>query len=382
MRTIFLSAALMFALFFRSYCQVESPQVHYYIKGHVEGKDGEKIVLHIPSQNPALDETAEIKDGYFVMAGSYRETEKAFLSYDDATFADGEGVMLIPLFLEDTVLLEPYPGIPGAMRIVKGELNRRADSLWQIEITNYWTEVREYSRAADSAYKAGNKEEAMKYYELKRNAEVVAKKRFYEDVLLPDSGSVITLEYLYHYGTDPPVFDIPALKGYLGHIDQDLSSSFYYKSLRNYLNGEESTLQGRKYHDVLVSDSSGNTVFLSSLTNGHKVILLDFWASYCTICRANNKKLRSVYQKYHPDGFEIISISIDDNLTRWKKACDQDRLPWPSFLAIPDTYTDKIYKVRALPTTYLIDQDGKVFKRNAEFDDIVKILSNTFTGNP
>jgi peroxiredoxin len=368
-------------IFSSAFCQDESSKIHYYIKGHVEGKDGEKIVLHIPSQNVLLDQVAEIMDGYFEITGEYRETERAYFTYDNATYEDPNGVMMIPLFLEDTVLLESYPGIPGAMRIVKGELNHRADSLYQIEINRYWSDVKKFSRAGDSAYEAGDEKEARKYYELKNEAQVPAKKRYYEEILMPDSGSIITLEYLYHYGISSPFLDIGAVKEYLGHIDKSLSSSYYYQAIQNYIIGEESTLQGQIYHDVTVSDSSGNTKSLSALMGGNKIVLLDFWASYCTICRANNKKLQSVYKKYHKEGFEIVSISIDDNLTRWKKACNQDRLPWPSFLAIPDTYTDKIYNIRALPTTYLIDRNGKIFDRNTELTKLVQILSETLPNN-
>src|SRR5262245_33081602 len=70
----------------------------------------------------------------------------------------------------------------------------------------------------------------------------------------------------------------------------------------------------------------GDTLSLESLKG--KVILLDFWASWCGPCRASNKDLVKLYSKFKTKGFEIFSVSLDDNKKNWAKAITKDKMTW------------------------------------------------------
>jgi thiol-disulfide isomerase/thioredoxin len=105
----------------------------------------------------------------------------------------------------------------------------------------------------------------------------------------------------------------------------------------------------------------GDSLSLASLKG--KVILLDFWASWCMPCRAANKNLVKLYAKYKPEGFEIFSVSLDQDKKDWEKAIGKDKITW---LQVNDprggweAVTARDWNISQLPTTFLINKKGDV----------------------
>ena len=78
--------------------------------------------------------------------------------------------------------------------------------------------------------------------------------------------------------------------------------------------------------EIALPTASGDTIRLSSLKG--KVVLLDFWASWCPPCRASNKQLAKLYPKYKEKGFEIFGVSFDEDKSKWTKAISKDKVSW------------------------------------------------------
>lgn len=120
---------------------------------------------------------------------------------------------------------------------------------------------------------------------------------------------------------------------------------------------------GQKAQPFSVKDEEGKELTLESLLSGKNYLLLDFWASWCGPCRREIPNIKNQYALYKDKGLEVVSISIDKNADAWRKAVEEEALEWPNFLS-PDVADQ--YKVKAVPTMYLLDNEGKIVAENSD----------------
>lgn len=118
--------------------------------------------------------------------------------------------------------------------------------------------------------------------------------------------------------------------------------------------------QGMPAEEIALKSINGDTLNLSSLRG--KVVLIDFWASWCMPCRASNKAYRKVYSKFRDKGFEIFAVSLDDTDEAWKAAVVKDKIEWPQVIDHGgwEANTAQRWQVSALPTNYLMDKEGRL----------------------
>ncbi|MCB9336373.1 MAG: TlpA family protein disulfide reductase [Flavobacteriales bacterium] len=138
--------------------------------------------------------------------------------------------------------------------------------------------------------------------------------------------------------------------------------------------------------EIALTSPEGNTLKLSSLRG--KYVLIDFWASWCGPCRRENPNVVSAYKKYNKakfkegKGFEVFSVSLDNDPERWKTAIDQDKLSWTYHVSdLKGWYSSaaKTYRINSIPSSFLIDPDGKIIAKNLKgmglhlkLDELVK----------
>jgi thiol-disulfide isomerase/thioredoxin len=91
-----------------------------------------------------------------------------------------------------------------------------------------------------------------------------------------------------------------------------------------------------------------------------KYLLIDFWASWCGPCRQAIPKVKELYKEKQPEGFEVVSISIDDNEKAWRKAMGEEKMPWGQMLAPNKDTTMKQFQFSGVPTFYMVDPNGKI----------------------
>ena len=130
--------------------------------------------------------------------------------------------------------------------------------------------------------------------------------------------------------------------------------------------------------EVSLPDAMDSMINLSSL-NG-KVVLIDFWASWCAPCRAVNPYIQKLYKKYKAKGFEVFAVSLDVKKEAWLKAVKKDKLTYT--LVIDNTgWNSKVaesFFVDQLPTNFLLDKTGKIVAINIEgkelFDKVKEMV--------
>lgn len=131
---------------------------------------------------------------------------------------------------------------------------------------------------------------------------------------------------------------------------------------------------GKEVIPFSLQDQVGDTVDLKGLRG--KYVLIDFWASWCGPCRAKHPSLVELYKKYQSKDFEILGISIDKNPTHWKKALEEDKLPWKNVLDLKDS-ENKVasqYGIKAIPYNFLLDKNGVLIAKNLHDEKLINKL--------
>lgn len=108
-----------------------------------------------------------------------------------------------------------------------------------------------------------------------------------------------------------------------------------------------------------------------------KIILVDFWASYCAPCRQQVPELKALYKKYKNQGLDIISISIDEDPKQWERASAIDSLSWHNVaecVAQNDSKNIKNFVIKSIPANYVINNKGQLIGRNVGLDSLEKML--------
>jgi peroxiredoxin len=128
----------------------------------------------------------------------------------------------------------------------------------------------------------------------------------------------------------------------------------------------EKVAVGKKFSDIELPDPEGKSHKLSEYVGNGKVVLIDFWASWCGPCRADMPHVTEVYKQYKNKGFEIVGLSLDRDGDAWKKGIKDLNITWPqlSDLKYWQSAAAALYGVNSIPHTVLIDREGVIIAKD------------------
>ena len=136
--------------------------------------------------------------------------------------------------------------------------------------------------------------------------------------------------------------------------------------------GKAQIALGQSAPDISLPNANDSIVHLSSLKG--KVVLIDFWASWCEPCRQSNPQTARLYKKYKEQGLEVVGVSIDNKKQEWLQAVKSDKL---SFIQVNDDNgwaapVANDYGVNEIPSTFLVNKEGKIIAIDADGNNLDK----------
>ncbi len=153
-------------------------------------------------------------------------------------------------------------------------------------------------------------------------------------------------------------------------------NSPYIKSFHEDVLSKKKLANGTPAPEITMNTVEGKALSLSSLKG--KTVLIDFWASWCAPCRAENPNVVKAYSNYKSKGFEVFSVSLDADVNKWKLAIQKDNLSWASHVCDFKAWQSpvvQLYGFKGIPYNVLIDKEGKIIAKNLRGEELEKKLT-------
>ena len=317
------------------------------------------------------DSAYAAKDGAFNFTGSGSEGSSLYYLTFGNTTPPG-----IPVILENGAQVKlGVTKVGGAydLTLVGGEYNKSMLSLYNL-YTGFEKEMEAFNAEVATIDATTVTEEIRTNTTQRYNKMISSRSEAIEQFIQNEPASPAT------YFAVKYLFQKPASKLILiaaDKMEKELPNSLYTKNLVSLAANIGPTVEGAIAPEISLKTPEGEILALSSLRG--KVVLIDFWASWCGPCRKENPNVKKIYEKYKDQGFEIYAVSLDNNEAQWKGAIAKDGLAWKhvsELLGWKGTVS-RAYGVGSIPQTFLLDKEGRIVKtgfRSHELESLIQPL--------
>jgi peroxiredoxin len=363
------------------------------LKGDIT-QDSGIIVISYYTDNTRHIDTTKIINGNFTFIGDLLEPTRA-------TLRDNRGLQLASIYIEPSNMrLSIYKDKETTFKLIGSKTQIESDSLLDMLKPHY----EKLSFLNATMYKLSDSLKNVKIETVKLNLEnkinvlnnLSSKSRDIIDSIeikyvKENPKSFISVIFLSMLNNNE-VITLDTARCIFNRLDISLQKSTYGKQILDIFRKKDNIRVGSLAPDFKAIDLNNHTITLSQFKGS--VILLDFWASWCVPCRESIPHLKTLYNRYHSKGLQIIAVSQDESKESWVKAVNQDSTGMWFHIPIAEQYTkgpkyftdDDIYQnyfVQVIPSTIIINRDGKIIDRfvgnsKENQESLDKILTKIF----
>ena len=199
-------------------------------------------------------------------------------------------------------------------------------------------------------------------------------------ILFEKLNKIIEQNPRHHYSGDllstisnESVLDTNQLLMLYKKLDTSKQSIQSMSKLRKHIYPRNTLIVGKDIFDFKLPNKNGKKIYTKNYRGS--VLLIDFWASWCSPCRKQNPKLLKIYNKFKNEGFEVLGVSIDREKDKWLRALKKDKLIWENVIDSKGVKSEVLTKYNAttsVPHNFLIDQDGKIVVIDISIEELEK----------
>lgn len=334
----------------------------YVITGTVDTVFSGKVYLQKRSDGPliTLDSSVLSQTGEFKFKGAIGYPEVYYLTIPMTKSS-------VPFFIEPAEMI---------VNIMTKDINKTkiTGSKTQTEYEGYLDRLDAQSAKIREAYEMYNAAaqigdvEKEQYFDSVITSLDEERSRFTKEFVMQHPASFTSPYIIYRNSYD---YDMDELDRALSAFDTAVAHSAYMPFLKDYLATLKRVAVGQSYVPFSMPDSSGTPVALADKV-GKGILLVDFWASWCSPCRQENPNLVALYNDFHDKGFDIFGVSFDSKRDRWLEAVKKDGLAWShvSDLKGWDNAAGKLYGIRSIPANVLLDSNGVIIAKNLRGEEL------------
>ena len=341
----------------------------YVIEGTVaNGADGEYVYLNTIGRKAEVLDSALIKGGKFQFKG----TPEVTVLPKAVSYTSQEGKIAAMLFLDkgtiNVALDKENPSVSGtenneSLRAFMAEYKKQNEEMQEIYS----------SYRSDSTLTDAQREELMNTLNQKgedQNAYVLAQ-------MSANASKPFGAYLMASFGMGVEVDKLAEL---LAQVPAELAASEAITGLKDYVQNCQNTAVGKKFVDFAMKTPEGEDVKLSDFIGKDNYTLVDFWASWCGPCRREMPTVVEAYKQYKSKGFGIVGVSLDQSADQWKKAIKDLNITWAQMSDLKAWQCEgaKLYGVRGIPATVLIDKEGTIVARDLRGDELIQKLEELF----